>query len=232
MRSLLSVVFGIALAGSPARADEQFWLNSTLVVVKRDRGDLGRLTVDALTVKEKFPYAEASIDGSVKGWNDRVAVLVLSMPLANPEKTQVMIFTVGRDTTETNRLGNSIRDHLLTTNTELHRGPTRVVPADGKIPTRPFAISWKSEDRIANPILRHFGKAAIIVLEKKGYRSEVKAPFVIGDADEMPMIMTFSVQRDIGGNTGFYVVAANSGETPADKLASEILSRITRILCE
>jgi hypothetical protein len=198
---------------------------------KGSRQAAGRLAVEALGVKEKFPFAEVTPDGNVRGWNERSSALVLTFPTPDPDRTHVLAITTSDSTDETARLGVAVIGHI-TSGTDDPKAPTRIAPKDGKLPVRPATLTWKGEDRPATPALRHFGNAAAIAMEKKGFGTKpTSSPLVFGATKEKA-VMAFLASTSNGQAYGIHVVTACFGEETADKLTADLLSQIVKILFE
>jgi hypothetical protein len=186
--------------------------------------------VQSLAVNEKFPYAEVTADGNVRGWSDRSEALVLFFPTPEPDRFQVIALTTSNTPEEAARLGVAIVAHVSSTADD-PKNPTRVVPKDGKLPARPTTLTWKSAEHAATPVLRYFGTASALVLEKKGFSTQAPptAPLAFGMTKEK-QVVAFLGTTAKGHTCGIHVVVATVGDETAEKLTDDILAQVVKML--
>jgi hypothetical protein len=227
----LLVVLAATQAAETARADGPIAVHLGGEIRPMTREVCAQKAVEAMGDKEKFPFAEITPDGNARGWNDKVAVFVLSSPTPNKDGIAIMVFAAGHDNDEVGRLRNTIRAHIVEA---LHnpKSPTRYCPEGDKPPPAPLALSWKSEQRPAINIVRHFEPAATLVLEKRGYATNSGGKTLIFGSLPDRMVAAFVWPTASAQTVQHCVIAASANGETSNTTANDVLGRIVRILHE
>jgi hypothetical protein len=201
-------------------------------VRKMTRQECALKAVEALTTKAKFPFAEVTEDGNARGWNGKMAILVLSFQTPDPERIGIMMVGAGAggDGAEIHRTCLMVKDHICDGPAN-PKTPARVIPDDGKVPPAPCMMCWKSEERPTSGVLKFFDPAALICLEKKGYSGSTGGGITIAGGPGSTMMM-FLAPTTNGQTVRLNVVSATPGQDPAVKATEDMLSRLGKLLYE
>ena len=229
IRLLTALLVALVVAGT-ARADGPVYMHLRASPANMTREACGRKAVAAM-VAEKFPYAEVTADGHARGWDDKTAVHIYSFQTPDPEQVMIYIFSASTIDTEALRLRNAIRTPIYEGKDD-PKTPTRIVPADGTVPTPPVSICWKTEERAATPLVKHLLPAATIVLEKRGMTTQLQPPFLVLGVGAGGLTTVFVAPASNAVMVKFNTVTMTRGDKPAEKLAEDILSRVLKILYE
>jgi hypothetical protein len=220
------VVIGVApvtLAGEPISLSVGFDNR------KMTREECARKAVEAMGVREKFGFAEVTGDGNAQGWNATSAVRVMSYPMPDDGRIYIVIAAAGHDQAETARVRQAVQAHVFD-GPDDPKTPARI-PSGGTPPPCPVTLSYKSAERAANTVLRHFSPVAEVVLEKKGYRTQTGTRLVAGTLPDRSVV-TFLAPTASAVLMRLNVVYATPGEEAGDTTAEDLLSRILHVLYE
>ncbi len=228
LRIISAMLVAAALAG-PARADGLVTMHMCSLSVKSPREACARRAVAALAA-EHFPFAEIMADGNVQGWDGKSTVLVQSFHRPDADDVFVVVSAASIEDPEAIRLVDVIRTHLTSAKSDGQDTPSRIAPADGKVPPRVVSLCWRSEEKTATELLRHFPPAASIVLEKCGMKCQVKPPLFVWGASASGFVTVYLAPTRTSVSVRLNVVTAVRGEVPSERLAKDILSRIVSIL--
>jgi hypothetical protein len=232
-RALFCLLLAGALANvaATARADGPNALHVGAEVRRMTREVCAQKAVEAMGDKEKFLFAEVSPDGNARGWNEKTAVLVLSMPTPNKESIAYVVIACGSDSAEAERVRNAVRTHIAD-GPHNPKSPLRYGPEGDKLPPRPVSLSWKGEQRPAVNLARHFEPVALLVLEKRGFgtNSSNKTLVFGGMADRA--VAAFMSPTASAQQVQYNVVTVMQDEDTGKALADDLLKQLTNVLYE
>ncbi len=229
MLRLISATLVVAALTGPVRADGPLAMQiAAMTSVKGLREACARRAVAALAA-EHFPFAEVMADGNVQGWDGKSTVLVQSFQTPEVDRLFVFVFAASIENPEAVRLVNVIRTRLTSATPDGQDTPSRIAPADGKIPPRVASLCWRSKDITVTPLLRHLPAATSIVLEKCGMTCQVQPGLVCGSSAS-GIVAVFAAPTRTSVSFRMNVVTAVRGEVPSERLAEGILSRIMSII--
>jgi hypothetical protein len=197
---------------------------------KMSRAECARKAVAMLGGKEKFPFAEITPDGNVRGWNETTSVLVLTFPTPDKETLLVTVVAAGTDNTEAERLRNAIRDHVKNGPHDPD-APQRFAPEGKDLPRRTVCLSWKSEQRNLTNLVRFFEPVARLALEKQGFATSTHNNALVFAGHPAGMVAAFVSPTASGVSLRFNVVTATSLDD-GGALAADLLTRIVRLIYE
>jgi hypothetical protein len=197
---------------------------------KMTREECARKAVEAMGVREKLGFAEITDDGNAQGWNATAAVRVMSFPMPDAGRIYVVIIAAGHDQAETARVRLAVQAHVFD-GPDDPKTPARI-PAAGTPPPRPFTLFYKSEERAALPVLRHFAPVAEVILEKKGYQTMAGSRLVAGTLQPDRSVVTFLAPTVSTKLIRLNVVYATPGEEAGETTAEDVLGRIVNVLYE
>jgi hypothetical protein len=226
------LVAAAALAGSAAcaRAGGPVALYVGGEVRKMTRAVCARKAVEAMGVREKFPFAEVTADGNARGWNDTNSVLVLSFPTPDAESILILVVAAGKADAETARLRDAVRAHVFDGPHDPN-APKRVAPEGGP-PAGAVRLGWKSEERGAINQLRFFEPVAALAFEKRGLGTNVGGKNLVFGAFAGGTTAAFLATTANAVSVRLNVVVATDDEDAGGKLAANLLAAITKMIYE
>jgi hypothetical protein len=225
------LVLGVAggLVNS-ARADGPIAIHLAAEARKMTREVCAQKAVEVMGEKEKFAFAEVTPDGNARGWNDKVSVLVLSMPTPSKELNAITVIVASYDNAEAERIRNVLRAHVFEA-PHNPDAPTRVGPEKGeKLPPAPLKMQWKSAPRPALNVVRHFDTVATLVLEKRGFVTSISGKNLIFGGMQDGMVAAFLSPTTSALSVQFNVLTVTQDEEAGAALADDVLRRVVRVL--
>jgi hypothetical protein len=226
---LLALTALIAGAAGSATAAEPVAMHVGGDVRKMTREVCARKAVEAMGVREKFPFAEVTEDGNARGWNGSTSVLVLSFPTPAADNIQILVIAAGKDDEEVGRVRNAVRAHIFDGPYDPD-APKRVGPASGALPPRAVCLCWKSEERSAVGPLRFFEPVASVVLEKQAFTTNIGGKNFVFGVFPGRSVATFVGSAATGVSARLNVVTATGDEDSGNKLATDLLARIVKVI--
>lgn len=194
-------------------------------------GEVAARKAVAGMVAEKFPFAEITADGNARGWNDKVAVLVVCSRTPDAEQSLALVLAASADAAEAERVRNAVRECIFN-GADDPKTPKRVAPDGGKVPAAPVSLFFKSEERTATPLLKHFAPVASLSMEKLGMGTKPDGPILVVGHGPSAMCVAAVGPTANALNARFSVVTITHGRKPAEKLADDVLSRVVKVLYE
>ena len=213
-------------------AQAPFTIHTGLGFAKATREECALTAVHLLGAEEDFIHVEVMPDGNAYGWNESMAVLVVTNRYR--DGVRFCVTTVSRDNTASERVRNLVRDQLASS-TPLRGSARTYDAADEARESTAITLQWATVSRTASPILKYFVPAAFIAAEKQALHASngglANVPAAFGaDANRTVFALLLPGPNEIGAQ--LCVIAAAEDRDEAERLKSVIMTDVLKILFE
>ncbi|MDB5312043.1 MAG: hypothetical protein JWO38_6245 [Gemmataceae bacterium] len=155
--------------------------------------------VAAIAAQDRFRFAEIGPDGAVWGYTDTCRIKVIAVVTPPHDGAVMYVMVVSREP-GAERVGLAVHDHLMKAPRD-PKTPERAGTRAPDVEKNLLHIAWHLEARAVNRLSRHFGSAAELVLDKRGYTAR-------------PTPASPTISGAFGGREGHFTLAVATPGVP------------------